>query len=337
MNKTFLPRLCIMCSGLTLSVAAQAEVPTIPESSGSPALTIIGANPTVVRRPTSTARFSSTLLSGVGLNGKIIPGAAVEVAPLWVLSSQDVNLDEWRDTYRYRLYSGTTLSAATAERPEEDGKLVSLAWRTVWADRSDPRFDDNLVQCIQDIHSTPERIPESLSDPRSAVDSGLSIEKTANVDHCKIKAREARRETGLSLATALASSWLSESSQLSDLKHENVDVWMDVAYGWGVSKDFALGVAGVARLRINKHANSGDTGIQVRSQYKNTFKLNVASTWKPSDLSHIRESYKAFALGAEVNLRVYRDYWFNVETTYQGGEDHNVRGVLALGSLNYPF
>ncbi len=118
----------------------------VPET---PAAFTLGLSPDVVARPSSLKEVAGALKTIIGADGKLVPGAAIEVAPFYRLVTRDATAEDWvKDVYR-PLLGGFRLSLATASDPRASDSgnaptLVALGAR-LGIDTTDIRYHANAV------------------------------------------------------------------------------------------------------------------------------------------------------------------------------------------------
>lgn len=319
---------------------ALAEVPSVPEVPRSPAFTALDVSPTVVSRPTTAGSLGTSLLSGVDASGHLLPGVSLDVAPLWLQRGGSKTLTDWRSSRATRLASRWTVSAASAAIPgSARGAALAIATRLVLIDDSDPRLDGKLEDCVRgslDGQGMVDPIPTTLD---LATDPAPTRVASTTVEQCKDDARARARDRGWALAVATSYSAQSPTAKLSDLVTYGIDAWGDLSYGFTPNEDFSVGVGAGLRYRYlyGTEASAADLGLQLRVQYVNRVKLLAAASWKPQDFSQLSESADAFAFGGELEVRLFRDTWFQLQISYQGGDDAPWSGVLGTGSIRQSF
>ena len=324
---------------LLFSAPARAEVPTIPDLPTSPAFVALDVNPTVVTRPTSAGSLGAALATGVDADGRLVPGLAVDVAPVWLFTGGDKTLENWQSDYGLRLWSRLSLSLATARLPQTEQAVgTAAAIRAVLVDEADPRWDPQLATCVRDaVGGVKDPVPTRL--PDGDLEEDAEHEKLPSIEECKTKARERSQDKGWQLAVAAAYAGVTPNGEIDDISSRSVDAWTDVAKGFSLSESWSLGLGSVVRLRYltENSVAAADTGLALRIQLENRFRLNGAAVWKPQDLGDLAATSEVFAVGGKAELRLYSDTWASAEVTYQGGDDSALSGALALGQLRYAF
>jgi hypothetical protein len=107
-----------------------------------------------VARPSSFREVAGALKTIVGAGGKLLPGAAIELAPFYRLSVQDVTAETWAAQPLRAIFGGLRLSVATASDPrasaaEDAPTLVSVGARMSF-DTTDPRYHRRaIVQIVE--------------------------------------------------------------------------------------------------------------------------------------------------------------------------------------------
>jgi hypothetical protein len=325
---------------LASAVPARAEVPAVPEVPRSPAFTALDVSPTVVSRPTTAGSLGTSLLSGVDASGHLLPGVSLDVAPLWLRRGGSKTLTTWRHSRSTQLASRWTVSAASAAIPgSARGAALAVATRLVLVDDSDPRLDATLEECVRNGLDAPGMVDPTPLELDEKTDTAPTRAASTTVEQCKDQARAKRRDRGWALAIATSYSAQSNTAKLSDLVTYGVDAWTDVSYGFTPNDDFSVGVGAGVRYRYlyGTDASAADLGLQMRVQYINRVKLLAAASWKPQNLGQLADSADAFAFGGELELRLFRDNWLQLQVSYQGGDDAPWSGVLSTGSIRQSF
>ncbi len=115
----------------------------------TPAAFAIGLSGDAVARPSSFREIAGAVKTIVGAGGKLVPGAAIELAPFYRLSVQDVTAETWAAQPLRAIFGGLRLSLATASDPrssatEDAPTLVSVGARMSF-DTTDPRYHKRAI------------------------------------------------------------------------------------------------------------------------------------------------------------------------------------------------
>jgi len=132
---------------------AEKQIDELLEVPETPAAFSLGLSADVVARPTTLREAAGSLKTIIGPDGKLIPGAAIEVAPFYGPFTRKMTAEEWRDNTFYRLLASFRLSVATASDPkaadpDNAATLLALGAR-IGDDRTDPRFHQDAVKAIK--------------------------------------------------------------------------------------------------------------------------------------------------------------------------------------------
>jgi hypothetical protein len=137
-----------------------------------PATTLLGIAPASINRPATPKDFASSIIDGVGADGRVRQGLALE-ASAGLLPQFRVPLSVYQSDARARFWSNLLVSLATA-RPSGDTASTDLAWgiRAPLIDEGDPlasrKFTALLGKALLDcapvappdfIPANPGRIP----------------------------------------------------------------------------------------------------------------------------------------------------------------------------------
>jgi len=128
---------------------AQANVTAyaIPEA---PAFTFLSAAPAEVQRPTSPRSLVTSLVSGIGADGLVQQGFALDVAPWSLIPSLRIPLSAYQQNPGSFLLANTQLSIATVRTPGDDGTTdLSLGMRLTLWDKSDPMVDPAFTSVLR--------------------------------------------------------------------------------------------------------------------------------------------------------------------------------------------
>lgn len=121
----------------------------VPET---PAAFTLGLSADVVARPSSLKEVAGALKTVIAPNGKLVPGAAIEVAPFYRLVTRDATATQWKDDLYRPILGGIRFSLATASDPQATDPnnaptLVAVGAR-VGIDTTDIRFHKEVVNSV---------------------------------------------------------------------------------------------------------------------------------------------------------------------------------------------
>ena len=246
----------------------------VPET---PAAFALGLSADVVARPSSLKEVAGALKTVVGSNGKLLPGAALELAPFYRLVTRDVTAEKWATEWYRPLLSGFRLSLATAADPratdpDNAPTLVALGAR-LGIDTTDIRFHREAVEALRQ-----ELIKCA---PAPTLPSG----KEGEVTHleltpaCEFEKKEEALTSNLSgIRAELASTLTFADRQVTDTDAElrAVRAWgafegrTSATFGAGIAGDYELirqpgpnihNLRGGARVNLDTTAVDGSFGI----------------------------------------------------------------------------
>lgn len=118
-------------------LAAQQSF-AIPQS---PAFTYLDIAPSRIERPTTARQFGVGVLNGIGGEGRVLQGLALDAAPWSWIPGLSIPAERYDEPLRYSL-ANLSLSLGTARAPGDTASaLAALGLRTTLLDRSDPLAD----------------------------------------------------------------------------------------------------------------------------------------------------------------------------------------------------
>lgn len=156
----------------------------------------------------------------------------MDFAPLFLFAGNTLTHADYRNSRGTQVFGRTQLSLATAKGTSEGDKSMRLAFgvkTTLW-DTGDPRLDDALVECLDDI---PAPEPPGLVRTQAARDAWIAkatAQRRPAVEGCH-KAFKARRWNASSFAVGLTPSWDNATGESTDLTYGGAAVWASLAVG----------------------------------------------------------------------------------------------------------
>lgn len=241
----------------------------------SPAFEALGVTPSSVLRPSSIRELGVDLTTGIGTGG-LKPGLALEAAPLWLWLGRDTTLAKWRESRAQRAISRFAISFASQEL--DDGRLaVAEGLRFAIWDDSDPRFDESLEKCLQDVAKStfPTGAPQDplgeAGKPASFGDApaGAAVCRARNVE-------QARKKKDLQMAVAAAAVQEADSSG-ANVEGRSFDAWISASYA--MSRSQVLVASARANRDLQANVNSGTLGLSARlGGVETLFALDVSGT-----------------------------------------------------------
>jgi hypothetical protein len=205
----------------------------------SPAFAILGLSPETIARPASPRELATTLLNGVDQRGNLQSGVAIDLAPLFLFAGNSLTFDDYKRQFGTRLFARTQVSVATAKGAGERDKAVraALGVKTTLWDAGDPRLDETLVACLDNIRVAP---PAAALVDQDAIDAWIAKatrERRPLVEQCHQQFK-ARRWNASSFAVGVAPSWHSPGGRWGDFRSGGAAVWSSLAVGLSRTEQF---------------------------------------------------------------------------------------------------
>jgi hypothetical protein len=312
-----------------------ADTPALPAFSATPAFDVLGLTPSGVQRPATVREFGADLLSGIDKSGQLKAGVAVEAAPYWLARGRGYTMTEWRSDATARLLSGLALSVASVARTDGTGTALAQGVRWTLFDGTDPRWDEDLENCIIDAIKP----PMAPSNTAVTADSGRPIPpptaaaaKSAakhqfdnpGVADCK-KMFQDRKPAGSALAIAAALSE-KQGTTRSDVSLDEIALW--ATYSADVVRDtcaectktktrggwLQLILSGHTKRSIQANENSLDAGARFRLG-SDAAAFSLDGSWSPSRGSDQTWHWDGARFAAVAEARIAESLWL----TFTGG------------------
>lgn len=201
-------------------VLAQSGSPeiltTVPEN---PAFLFLGITPSKIVRPGGVRELGAAILSGIGEDGVVRQGVAIELAPWSLIPGLTISLPDYQKKGFKYVLANTQLSLGTVRAAGDTGSTdLAVAIRFTLYDGTDPMLDRTftgsigpaLRPCTANPASTPDQIAE-CSDSTMARLYAERTERTWN-------------HWALSFGAALGSRF--QNSVLSSTRSRGGQVWV---------------------------------------------------------------------------------------------------------------
>jgi hypothetical protein len=316
---------------------------SVPES---PAFAVLGVSPDNVVHPSSTRELAASLVNGVGKDGKVLAGLALDTAPYPLFFGDTLTLKSYRGNYVTRLLANTQLSLATAKAADssDKGTRYGIGLHTKLYDQGDPRTTDyfDLPGCYDKAFQLTRISPADPDREKKATQKEKELQ-SAVVD-CRKQAKKALWNRSSWLA-GIATAWASEAG--SGTQTSGTAAWTTYAYGF--EKVPALQDSAQLLLHARLHNNevvqdkSTATGFAKRNSWVGGTRLRVGGenlnfsaewTYTRGKLDYGQtESVRRVALGGE--YRITKDVWLVASVGGEGGFRDGSNKPFALGGLKF--
>ncbi len=202
----------------------------------SPAFAILGLSPESIVRPGTPRDLATTVLNGIDRHGNLQNGLAIDFAPRFLFGGSSLTYRDYADRTGTRLFARTQFSVATAKGSSDADKSQRAAFgvrATLW-DKGDPRLDEALVNCLDNIGTVPP--PKPLLDPaeREAWEKLQTAGRRQAVDQCHAQSKT-RNWNASSFAVGVAPSWHSPTGESGDFTYAGAALWTSFALGISTS------------------------------------------------------------------------------------------------------
>jgi hypothetical protein len=322
----------------------------------SPAFAILGLSPETVVRPASPRDLATTVLNGVDKRGNLQSGLAVDLAPLFLFSGNTLTYNDYRGSRATQVYGRTQVSFATAKGTGDADKSLRLATGvrvTLWDD-GDPRLDDTLLKCLDDIAvPVPTRALLTQAD-RDAFVAKATADRRPAVEGCH-KAFKAQRWNASSLAVGVAPSWQSKTGETADFSYAGAAVWASLAVGLSsttASNGGSPTVRAFGQLIVQGRYRNRElvpdknvkgiffeqdsSGLGARLLLGTADRAAVVETEVSRQSPATGDSTTSFKLSGGGQLKVSNDVWVSFTAGgIRGGAANEQRGGFVLSSLKW--
>jgi hypothetical protein len=322
----------------------------------SPAFAILGLSPETVVRPASPRELATTVLNGVDKRGNLQSGLAVDLAPLFLFSGKTLTYRDYRSSRATQVYGRTQVSFATAKGNGDADKSLRLATGvrvTLW-DAGDPRLDETLLKCLDDIPvAVPTKALLTQAD-RDAFVAKATADRRPAVEGCH-KAFKAEHWNASSLAVGVAPSWQSNTGETADFSYAGAAVWASLALRLSrttASSDGSPSVHAFGQLIVqgryrnkelvpDKNAKGtffeqDSSGVGARLLLGAADRAGVVETELSRQSPASGDTTTSFKLSGGGQLKLANDVWLSFTAGgTRGGPANEQRGGFVLTSLKW--
>lgn len=308
----------------------------------SPAFAVLGITPDKVQRPGTINDFATSLIRGLGKDGKPVSGFAVDMSPASVLFKQYItggtdygNANSTSDlkftNYWKRLLARSTVSLATTSAEATGASRSAWGVRVGIYDQGDPGlYWEATAKCLRETPMARLEGRKNL-DPKPA---GNGLDKcnplTNEVMDRPLWAQPA-------VYVGYGKSWYSQSGALTDRAPNVAAYWVSGSYGMfaGKPKDevgaFRFLLQGYLGKKVNDRSpdandatkllreDSNDTAIRLKlgKEKWHTFLESGRGRVRLGD--QIRENRYHTSIGAEFKLGFGENLWVQVASVSERG------------------
>ena len=329
----------------------------------SPAFAVLGISPDKVQRPGTIRDFVSSVVRGLGPDGKPVQGLAIDMSPASVFfksqiiggtnympGAQDHN-DLHLNNYWKRVLARTTVSLANTTADSSGSGAARMAWglRLGLVDYGDPGlYADRVASCLQSLAMPP-------------IPAGRTVgEAPADVNACDPTRNPAYSLWAKpALYAGYGRSWYSHSGSATARLPDAKAWWVTGSYGFAGQpttgaedlNSLRTLVQVYAGRRINDRASDASDPLTLVRQDSSEAIVRLKlgkDTWHGfAELGRSRvhlgssetQKVRHTALGAEFKLSIAEDTWLKVasvrERGFADGKDRN-SGTVSL-KLGVPF
>lgn len=132
----------------------QKQIDDLLEVPETPAAFALGLSADVVARPTTLREATGSIKTIIGADGKLIPGAAIEVAPLYATFTRDKTVEQWKADWFQTFLSSFRISVATASDPKaadpDNAPTLLAVGARLGYDGTDPRYHAHAVEKLEE-------------------------------------------------------------------------------------------------------------------------------------------------------------------------------------------
>lgn len=322
---------------------------SVPES---PAFTVLGVSPQNVVHPSSTRELATSLVNGIGKNGEVQTGLAIDTAPYLLVAGSELTLADYRNSYMTRLLANTQLSFGTAKAAggsDASATRYGIGVQMKLYDRGDARTNNDyfdLPNCYKEKTDAMFNAPpiNPLDPNRATIVAGRQKELEEGVVDCRKKAKQ-KLWNRSSWLLGLASAWATEGS---DGTHSSgTGVWTTYAYGFEKVPVLEENAQLLFHARVHNDETVTDkttaTGFAKRDSWmlgtrfrygSDTGSLSAEFSYTKGKLDYGQtESVRRLAVGGEI--KITKDVWLVASVGGEGGFRDGSSRPFALGGLKF--
>ncbi|MBK7532926.1 hypothetical protein [Piscinibacter sp.] len=329
----------------------------------SPAFAVLGISPDKVQRPGTIRDFATSVVRGIGADGKPVNGVAIDMSPVSVFFKQlitggseyaadaDSHNDLRLKNYWKRAFARTTVSLATTSADSNGASKSAWGLRVGLIDQGDPGlYYKETAACLRKATMPPIKAGRDLTSTPADDAVNLCNPLTNGVMEKPLWAQPA-------LYAGYGQSWYSKSGSLTDRAPDVKAFWLAGSYGMFVGKPTQeLGalrtlLQGYLGRKLNDRTpDPNDATVLLREDSSDIIvRLKLGKdTWHgflELGRSRVRlgndttEKLRHVALGAEFKLNFADDTWLQLasvsERGFSNGKDNT--GVTMNLKFGVPF
>lgn len=260
----------------------QKQIDELLEVPETPAAFSLGLSADVVARPSTLREAAGSLKTIIGPDGKLIPGAAIEVAPFYAPFTRNKTAEQWRNDRVETLLASFRLSVATASDPravdpDNAATLLAIGAR-IGYDGTDPRYHQEAVKAIQDELAKCAPPPDDNHFPPGAVEGQAGSVETPDCGFEKAETEIVENLSGLRWELAGTSIYSDRKVNDNDANFRGWQAWLAGEYRFSSSSGLGLGLD----YRLSEVPGPNPKAFRVGARYNREsdhFTLSVAGAY----------------------------------------------------------
>jgi hypothetical protein len=299
----------------------------------SPAFSYLGASASKVQRPATPRDFGAQLVNGIGIDGRVKQGFAVEVAPYLYLPDVSISLTRYQASFLSRILANTQLSIASVKSAGDTASTdLAIGLRVPLIDDSDPMQNIDLTSAMAaGMLKCAPNSPQPNTEEVARASKCLTEAVTAAAKAAVPSTWNVRR-----LTLAAAAGMRFDSSSVQNGRGTGHRAWLSYSDGfrswgqWIISGMYQYD----QRDTSDSTFNAGNTGFRVNigSDRFNAFAEGTAE-WRFNAPRTVDSFTRNWSFGVE--FRAMENTWVStgIGTLYEGAGKPD-RTALILG-LNW--